>query len=81
MNGRQNANSDPARFLDIDIPIDQALQFIVSCGVVVPPQQLQTALEQRDAHVGDATQSPAAMPSSADEDAAKLDSTLPTSGS
>jgi len=27
--------------VDLDITIDQAFQFIVSCGVVVPPQQLQ----------------------------------------
>jgi uncharacterized membrane protein len=26
--------------IDLDITIDQAFQFIVSCGVVVPPQQL-----------------------------------------
>jgi uncharacterized membrane protein len=29
--------------VDLDITIDQALQFIVSCGVVVPPQQLVLA--------------------------------------
>jgi uncharacterized membrane protein len=27
--------------VDLDITFDQACQFIVSCGVVVPPQQLQ----------------------------------------
>jgi uncharacterized membrane protein len=27
--------------IDLNMTIDQALQFIVSCGVVVPPQQLQ----------------------------------------
>lgn len=27
--------------IDLDITIDQAFQFVVSCGVVVPPQQLQ----------------------------------------
>ncbi len=27
--------------VDLNITIDQAFQFIVSCGVVVPPQQLQ----------------------------------------
>lgn len=26
--------------IDLDITIDQAIQFVVSCGVVVPPQQL-----------------------------------------
>ena len=25
--------------IDLDITIDQAIQFVVSCGVVVPPQQ------------------------------------------
>ena len=33
--------------LDLNITIDQAFQFIVSCGVVVPPQQLQEALEEK----------------------------------
>ncbi len=31
--------------LDLNITIDQALQFIISCGVVVPPHQLRTMLE------------------------------------
>ena len=34
--------------IDLNITIDQAFQFIVSCGVVVPPQQLQEALEKRE---------------------------------
>lgn len=33
--------------IDLNISIDQAFQFIISCGVVVPPQQLAEALEQR----------------------------------
>lgn len=33
--------------VDLNITIDQALQFIVSCGVVVPPQQMAAALENR----------------------------------
>jgi uncharacterized membrane protein len=66
--------------LDLNISIDQALQFIVSCGVVVPPQQLYDALQQRKAENGDG-QARATLPSSADEDSAKLDSTLPASGS
>lgn len=32
--------------VDLNITIDQAFQFIVSCGVVVPPQQLQQAIEE-----------------------------------
>ena len=27
--------------VDLDVSIDQAIQFIVSCGVVIPPQQLE----------------------------------------
>jgi len=34
--------------LDLDITIDQAFQFIVSCGVVVPQQQIVQALANRD---------------------------------
>lgn len=31
--------------IDLDITIDQAFQFIVSCGVVVPPHQMYEAIE------------------------------------
>ncbi len=34
--------------LDLDITIDQAFQFIVSCGVVVPAHQLAEALAKRE---------------------------------
>jgi uncharacterized membrane protein len=30
--------------IDLNITVDQAFQFIISCGVVVPPQQLQQML-------------------------------------
>jgi uncharacterized membrane protein len=33
--------------IDLNISIDQAFQFIVSCGVVIPPQQLQDAIEEQ----------------------------------
>lgn len=33
--------------VDLNISVDQAFQFVVSCGVVVPPQQLQTALNAK----------------------------------
>jgi len=33
--------------IDLNITLDQAFQFIVSCGVVVPPQQIAEALAQR----------------------------------
>ncbi len=34
--------------VDLNITIDQAFQFIVSCGVVVPPQQLQQVLAAKE---------------------------------
>ncbi len=33
--------------LDLNLTIDQALEYIVSCGVVVPPHQLQSKLDER----------------------------------
>lgn len=33
--------------IDLNITIDQAFQFVISCGVVVPPQQLAEALEAK----------------------------------
>jgi len=35
--------------IDLDVTIDQAFQFIISCGVVVPPQQLQEMASPADA--------------------------------
>ncbi len=35
--------------LDLDLTIDQALEYIVSCGVVVPPHQMVSALAERQA--------------------------------
>lgn len=34
--------------LDLGITMEQAIQFMVSCGVVVPPQQLSDALAERE---------------------------------
>ncbi len=34
--------------IDLNITIEQAFQFVVSCGVVVPPQQLAEALAARE---------------------------------
>ncbi|MGI9454978.1 MAG: DUF502 domain-containing protein, partial [Aeoliella sp.] len=34
--------------IDLDITVDQALQFVVSCGVVVPPHQLAAAIENQE---------------------------------
>ena len=43
--------------IDLNITIDQAVQFIVSCGVVIPPQQLQGLVEgdeiSRGLRIGD----------------------------
>lgn len=33
--------------VDLDITVDQAFQFVISCGVVVPPQQLAEALAKQ----------------------------------
>ena len=37
--------------IELDITVDQALQYIVSCGVVVPPHQQWTDGSQRE--IGD----------------------------
>ncbi len=34
--------------IDLNITMDQAFQFIVSCGVVIPPQQIEAALGTAD---------------------------------
>lgn len=34
--------------IDLNISIDQAIQFIVSCGVAVPPQQMRTATKSAE---------------------------------
>jgi uncharacterized membrane protein len=42
--------------IDLNITIDQAFQFIISCGVVVPPHQLAAALraaQEEDATTGE----------------------------
>ena len=38
-------NVKKSEAIDLDITIDQAFQFIVSCGVVVPPQQSQNEID------------------------------------
>jgi uncharacterized membrane protein len=42
--------------IDLNITIDQAFQFIISCGVVVPPQQLVSLLDQEKALPDEAAQ-------------------------
>lgn len=39
--------------VDLNITIDQAFQFIVSCGVVVPPQQVTSAVAKHEAAIAD----------------------------
>jgi uncharacterized membrane protein len=34
--------------LDLNITMEQAIQYLVSCGVVAPPQQLSEALADRE---------------------------------
>jgi len=50
-----------SEIVDLNITIDQALQYIVSCGVVVPPQQLvKLAKPSEGPEQLDATEEPAA---------------------
>src|SRR5262249_26435437 len=35
--------------LDVDLTVEQAIEYIVSCGVVLPPQQLEKQLEREAA--------------------------------
>jgi len=49
--------------IDLNITIDQAFQFIVSCGVVVPPHQLAEALESQAATDQPGQADPPALPS------------------
>ncbi len=44
--------------IDLNITIDQAFQFIVSCGVVVPPQQLAKAIAEQEIRQSDPGVSP-----------------------
>ncbi|MCA9270938.1 MAG: DUF502 domain-containing protein, partial [Planctomycetales bacterium] len=41
-------NVKKSETIDLNITMDQAFQFIVSCGVVVPPHQMYNTLEQAD---------------------------------
>ena len=57
--------------IDLDITMDQALQFIVSCGVVVPPHQIASALNAKQA------KELPAVDSSANADSTHSDSSPP----
>lgn len=41
--------------IDLEMTIDQAFQFIVSCGVVVPPQQLTTTYDTEERRLASAS--------------------------
>ncbi len=45
--------------VDLNMTVDQALQYLVSCGVVVPPHQLAEALEAQAAEAGAAEEAAA----------------------
>jgi len=48
-------NVKKSETVDLDITVDQAFQFVISCGVVVPPQQLADALSKQGDRRGDQT--------------------------
>ncbi len=52
-----------SEIIDLNITIDQALQYIVSCGVVVPPQQL---VELAEPHEGSRELTAAKQPATAE---------------
>src|SRR5690606_37273849 len=43
---------------DVNMTIDQALQFVISCGVVVPPHQLPSILVNKSTRDGAAEEPP-----------------------
>ena len=49
----------PGKAQRVNITIDQAVQFIVSCGVVVPPEQLSTLADGREVDAINAVRRPA----------------------
>ena len=59
--------------IDMNLTVDQAIQFIVSCGVVIPPQQLQNTgnadrFSTADVPVSVETPTPAAITDGSDRD-------------
>ena len=58
--------------IDLNLTIDQAFQFIVSCGVVVAPQQLQDHLKPAPS---------ASVDGSIDGASTEPETALPTTGS
>jgi uncharacterized membrane protein len=64
--------------IDLNITVDQALQYIVSCGVVVPPQQLTEAMKRKQEA---AKNGGSPTPAITDAASSETDSILPASGS
>jgi uncharacterized membrane protein len=60
--------------IDLDITIDQAIQFVVSCGVVIPPHQQHS--DDVSTQIAAAMSSKAALP----ESAVEVPSVAPSSG-
>lgn len=56
--------------VDLDLTIDQAFQFVVSCGVVVPPQQLTKAIAGGDSRSELVSQTAGSKDVSGDQQAA-----------
>ncbi len=77
-------NVPKSEVVDLDITVDQALQFIISCGVVVPPHQLPSGalgpappeIPSPDSH--ESTEGETASESAADEAPAAADDDLPS---
>lgn len=63
--------------IDLNISIDQALQYIVSCGVVVPPQQLTAAMKRKQEAANAVGTS---VPTITDNSLVESDPTPPTAG-
>lgn len=51
--------------VDLNLTIDQAFQFVVSCGVVVPPQQITEAVARREDAVRNVSVEATGLPESA----------------
>lgn len=52
--------------IDLDLSIDEAIQFIVSCGVVVPPHQIPPATARSEPQTVDSPAPPTPLPGAGD---------------
>ncbi|GAB6164231.1 hypothetical protein JCM19992_02310 [Thermostilla marina] len=79
-------NVPKSEVVDLDITVDQALQFIISCGVVVPPHQLPTGAlgppppEIPTPEADDTGETKTASQAPSDETAAASDDDPPSTG-